>query len=361
VDTRTWFRGTLRAFTGAQDSKLALYLDSEYQDPLEDRLRRADAIGGDVQLFFDFGRWSLIKLRGSFERDHTAIDLPSVPAEEFVVARQSHALEWEMRPVPEVALLAGASYDLVEGVQSDRGTTAGDLQRINPLGSVTYLPVPDVSITGSYARKTRFPSIEEAYAGPGAEPGLAAEQSDFYELAVRGRVKGTFEGRLAGFRQDIVGVVRTRNAGRRDARLDNAGVVRLQGGEVEADVTPTAGLRLRLAYAFVAAQDLWRDADDDAVDYVPAHRSVLDARYVLPFGLGFGLWSQVTSERHYLAEGQDKLLPWTMVHNVRAFYRYKNNIEAYVAMTNLADAEIEQVPGFPEAGRAFRGGLDVRF
>jgi hypothetical protein len=50
-----------------------------------------------------------------------------------------------------------------------------------------------------------------------------------------------------------------------------------------------------------------------------------------------------------------------MVHNVRAFYRYKNNIEAYVAMTNLADAEIEQVPGFPEAGRAFRGGLDVRF
>jgi outer membrane receptor protein involved in Fe transport len=203
--------------------------------------------------------------------------------------------------------------------------------------------------------------MDELYVGPGADPDLAAETSDLYELAVRGRVEGTFAGRLSAFRQDVRDVARVRDPGRRGARLDNAGAIRLQGGEIEGDVTPVAGLRLRAAYAFLVAQDLWGGAVGDAVPYVPAHRGVLDARYVFPFGLGLGYWGQATSERHYAFEGQDKLLPWYMVHNVRVSYRYKTNIEAYVALTNLADAEIEIAPGFPEAGRAFRGGLDVRF
>ena len=357
----TWFRASARAFYDEQDQKLAQFLDAAYDDPVDSQLRRADLAGGDLALAFDFGRWSLVTLRGSFRYDATALDLSGSRPEGFAAARQSHALQWEMNPVPQLFLLAGASYDLFEGLRSARGKTGSDLQQVSPLGSVTYAPIEPLAITLSYARKCRVPTLDELYVGSGADFRLRSEVSDLYELIVRGTAAGIFRGRLSAFQQDLTGVVRTINPGTRAFRLANEGTVRVRGAEMEGEVTPTPGLRLRVGYTWMTAQEVWRRASSWTMSFIPEHRGYLDARYVLPIGLGFGYWAQVVSAQQYHDAEQEGTLAAYTVHNLRFSYRYHDRVEAFVAMTNLADARYQTMRGYPEPGRAFHGGVEVQF
>ena len=361
VEAGSWFRGTFRAFYDEQDQKLEAFLDPGYQQSLDSRLRRADLAGGEIALVFDFGRWSLVTARASLRWDQTTLDLPGTRPETFAAARQSHALQWEMNPVPQLFVLAGASYDLFEGIHSARGKTGADLQQVSPLASVTYAPIAPLAVTLSYARKRRVPSFEELYAGPGADFRLRAEVSDLYEVIVRGSAAGIFQGRLSGFEQDTAGVVRTIDPDARTFHLANAGATRARGLELDAEATPTAGLRVRAGYTWVVSQDLWRRAASDTVAFVPAHRGYIDARYALFFGLGFGYWMQVVSDQHYQEAGQDKILSWYMVHNFRVFYAFRDRVRAFLSLTNLGDARYQLARGYPEAGRAFHVGVEFQF
>ena len=357
-----WFRASVRGFYARSGNKLSEYEDADLSVFREARLWRKDTGGAELLAFFDLGKWSLVKLRAFYSQDAAELDLPGIDAERFEAAKHSYAVEWEMNPVKQFLVLGGASYDIFEGIRSDRGTTDSDLAAFSPVASVSVIPIDDLTLTASFARKLRFPSIAELYIEGGANPMLDPELSDMYEFICRYRYDRYLSLRASGFYQSVMEVIRETGVSTRNFSLVNRGSHRFVGAEIEAESEPYDRLFVSLSYSYVLAEEELDASETENVFNVPENRAFGEVRYTAYFGLGAGYWVEFVSDQETLdMEGDREILNAYVLHNARIFYNYRGHLEVFVYATNLGDIYYEKTNNFGQPGRRFFGGILVEF
>jgi outer membrane receptor protein involved in Fe transport len=137
--------------------------------------------------------------------------------------------------------------------------------------------------------------------------------------------------------------------------------VRMAGAELEAAVSWTPWLRVRVSYTYTWSEDV---ATGRQLDYVPSHMAGLGLQGTVPVGeldiiAAFDL--KVASDRYYsearAPEKRDKLDAYA-VGNAQLMFAW-NNLSFYLRAMNLWDARYEVTEGMEAMHFLLSGGIRV--
>ncbi|WP_225073305.1 TonB-dependent receptor [Desulfuromonas sp. CSMB_57] len=333
--------------------------------------------GGELQAFLDFGRWSFLKIGGSFVRDESKQREKSLvtntwtPWETQAADTYSVGIENEVRPLDWLAFVAGLSYDYYDPrkAPSTITTLTSDIDSLNPQGGVVVTLSESTNLHGSIGKKTRFPHLKELYSRvAGGNPDLKPQETTTYEVGLTHAFNDGIVLSVAAFYNDIENLIARQGSGANSIYV-NVGSAVTKGVEVALGADITESFWAGLNYTFMRTED--KDLNRE-LEGRPRHRANLDLRYRFPFG--FNLSTQLSYVvRQY---GRDntytptalieewKRSPDFLLLNARAEQQLGKlwGVEgsAFVEVTNITDRDYYEV-GFPSPGRNFLAGLNFRY
>lgn len=213
------------------------------------------------------------------------------------------------------ALTLAGRYDSAKVATDDRLASSRSEQTDNALtgrAGVVYLHPSGWAPYASYATSFSPNTAVNPDTGKPFDPETGRQM----ELGVRYQpagYKATYSAALFDLRRrDYI----TYEPGTFAAKQNGEVVVR--GLELEAVVSPLAGLNLTAAYAFTPKADVTKSADPEQIgkqaSAVPRHRLSLWGDYRFPFGLKFGLGLRYNGETRGINESVDSGVPdYTLV------------------------------------------------
>jgi outer membrane receptor protein involved in Fe transport len=252
-------------------------------------------VGGELQAFMDFGRWSFLKIGGTYLRDHAkqqdrnaVTGAPRAPKETLEADTYTFGIENEVRPLDWLAFVAGVSYDYYDPRKATGKEVTSSIDTLNPQGGVVVTLTESTNLHGSIGRKTRFPHLKELYSViAGGNPDLKPQETITYEVGVTHAFSPAIVLKVSAFYNDIKNLI-----GRQDVPdPETAGLVSIyvnigkattKGVEVDlgADITDSFWAGLNYTYMLTEDKLLNRELEGR-----PRHRANLDLRYRFPFGL----------------------------------------------------------------------------
>jgi len=307
--------------------------------------------------------------------------------------------------LPALFLTLSARFNL--SMQSLRDQLGGDLggehsyQRLNPAVGLSYQPLPQIGVYGSYSESARAPTpMELTCASPTspcrlpsefvADPPLAQVVARTFEAGVRGRVE-----RGRAFVDYAVSAFRTANSD--DILFVSAGPLTNQG--FFANVGDTlrqgvegrlhGGIRLgprmgRLAWAasytyldatfrtpFVAPSSNHPLAVDGQIDVAagarlpstPSHVGKASVTWSAPFGLALGATVLGNSGQYYRGDEANLLprIPGYLLANLRADYAFVRWASVFLRVDNVLGATYASFGVLGDATTVFPSFTDPRF
>lgn len=346
-----------------------------------------EAIGGDLRLTLALTPVDTLRA-AAFVREDEHVEWqtsfhPTLSTEPRQITRErttSVALENVHRFGETLDLIVGLSHDrrdLRRAEDYNNGVLLShplsDDQASNAQAMLIYRPDPDLKLYAGVSSRSRFPTLFERFSSRfGASvpnPSVKSERAINYEVGVHRRFNDGLTVDGAVFYSDLqdmlvqipvdlgppFGVVnQTRNAGNG----------RLYGVETSVRAALSPKLEASGSYAYVK-RELENPAETDyRATGTPAHRvfawlewSVRDRLTLIPTAEAWsGLWTYATvaPKRYYRTD------PVFLGH-VTAEIALTESVDLIVAANNLFDEHYELVDGYPEAGRAGRVDLRVRF
>ncbi|MEZ4600819.1 MAG: TonB-dependent receptor [Syntrophotaleaceae bacterium] len=363
VDHDDTIEDTDLAFTGTRH----FFLKSAYDNY---------SVGGDVQSFMDFGKWSFLKVGLSFVRDNceqTEVPLSGggwVDAGEFESDTYSIGVEDEIRPLDWFAITVGASYDYYDPRKADdpRNPNDGDVPSsidvFNPQMGVVVDVSENTQLHGSVGKKTRFPHLQELYSSvAGGNPDLDPQKTIAYEIGVTQVFSDNITGTLAYFYNDIEDLIeRITIPGTRDRIYVNIGEARTQGVEATLGVDITDNFWAGFNYTYLSTKN--KDTGNE-LEARPRHRANIDLRYRFPFGLTTAMQASYTQRQYYEDfDGNWKRGPDYFLLNARAeqilgsLYNVQGRV--FIEVQNITDKFYHESEHLAP-GRNFLAGLNFTY
>jgi outer membrane cobalamin receptor len=262
----------------------------------------------------------------------------------------SAAVEYSVTPVRRLHVTVGTSaHWFSRGGRTDRATQW--------MAGLTYVLPGGVAFNAAYARKIRFPTLQQLFDAQRGNPGLRPETSDDYEAGVTWSREGMdltatlFRNRIAGFIQNDSVTQRFTN---RDTLTEG---VELSG---RARLTPWA--TLSAGYTHLNVTDR---ATGTRVNFRP--RDVVGLEAVVVPVPHWELYASVSAEGGQVVTArfgpaQQRTLPdRTLVGTRLAYSLADRGFRIWLRADNLFDRAYELAPGFPAAGRTFGLGTSLAF
>lgn len=337
--------------------------------------------GGMINAFFDFGKWSFLKLGTNYTKDNhkqqdyldddcwgviKGWDSPGyTPEEEYEAETYTIALEDEINPTERLSFVLGFSYDYFEPKKAYDQPVPDDVDTFNPQVGMVFGLTPDTSLHASVGKKTRFPKLVELYSDhAGGNPDLDPQEAIAYELGFSHDFSEIFKGSVAYFYNDIDDLIeRVRDPVSGDNIYVNVSKATIQGVEVALDMNFSKSLQAHANYTYMSTED--ETNDDRELEGRPRHRINLDIRYRFPFGLSASVQASYTQRQYW--EDSDynwKKLPDYFLLNARLAQDMSKvcgiDSELFIQGTNLTDIDYYEMNG-PEPGFNFLAGFTVRY
>jgi iron complex outermembrane receptor protein len=277
----------------------------------------------------------------------------------------SMAAEADWRPAAGWDLRAGAGWDHVATPESgDKPGSPADAAAAVNLRLCRDLG-PDRGAYLAAGRRSRFPSLREAYSGALGRfvpnPDLAPERQDQVEvgLAAAGP-RWTLD--VAAFYGVLTdGIERVAVGGNQYQRV-NRGEIRVPGLEAAATWRPAGDVDLTLHHTILDARVHEDDGERPAEDR-PAYISRLAANYGNWRGPEAGLEARVTGPR-WSADSTAPTgltrLPAGVTWHLRLGWRWprgRHDLAAHLRVDNVFDQRVDGQTGLPEPGRIVSAGL----
>lgn len=247
------------------------------------------------------GRWTFDKIDGYSESNRRV--LATIPGAGTIVAN------WVCNDV--------LNHPTVDLNANGGDTSACGTRIVNKSNKPTWLvgldfkPTDDTLVYVKYARGYRQGTVN--FTNPGLET-AAPEKVDAYEIGAKLTFRGALPGyfNIAGFWNDfsdqqVFGALIAKEGSglTGGAAIINAGKSRIRGVEVDAGVTPVAGLRLSVGYTYLDTElkelippTLTPDSPFEAIiprgevggplTYSPKHKLTLSGDYSVPLGENVG-------------------------------------------------------------------------
>ncbi len=333
--------------------------------------------GSEVLTYFDFGRFSLLKMGFNYIKDNhkekeyldkrcfgvkKGWDLPGwQPEKESEANTYTLALEDDIWPVGRLSIVVGSSYDYFDPLNAAGGTVPDSTDSWNPQLGVVYRFSKDTRFHVSIGKKTRFPHLKELYSEhAGGNPHLGPEEVLSYELGLnrdfnRGTIWASY------FYNNVKGLIQ-RVRGRQGWRYVNVGRAVLKGVEAGLQITPLSWMYLRCDYTYLSARDKGFDQD---IPRRPRHKVDLEFRFSLPWNTSLDLLASYTAcQFEYLKDGTKRRLDDFFLLNLGLRKRFllpaHMKGEFFGNISNLDDLNYDDGHG-PMPGRNFLVGVRIKF
>lgn len=285
---------------------------------------------------------------------------------------------------------AGAEYEFVNedmtfilgaGLESSATPATGDKPSAESVfdysinSSFIYQAAKELSITFNYGRKTRFPTLREAFSGALGKfepnPDLKAESANTIESGVlfnSENISARANVFLSFLNDGIVRTTVTTDAGLKKYKRINKDAIRNYGFELFSEITVLRNITSQINFSYLNSYAKNSSGQyRDTLEYKPVFIAgfVLDTKIINN--------TKLTIETNYYGEefglqggsSYFRKLPDYLLFNLRTAYNFKVNqnlfAEVFFRINNLFDKLYYTQWGLPEAGRQFFGGINFNF
>ncbi|MCX5812935.1 MAG: TonB-dependent receptor [Proteobacteria bacterium] len=357
----------------------------DYTGYLSTSRYKDNMIGGSLASDIKLAEIDTLKLAFNYRRDtHEERSDTYLPFQEAVSYTGSFGIENELKPIKNLSLVGGASYDWfnvsksTQNVTSTVAATQGvltsvkslkrpDDDMLNPMLGATYTFDEGTKIFASWARKVRFPTLSTLYSSTAGNPDLRPEKSMNYVVGASRGITKYARGEASFFVHDIEDYI-SRDGPSTIAIYRNYGKIFMYGAELSAEVFPVKDLTIKASYTYNNATDKSTGTVTDRVTYVPTHKADLSVKYLIPViatnidltGTYVGyMWGQLPTASSPLtsADGTGDYF----IADIRLSRNIYKNLEAYFVAKNIFDRNYDQQIGFPAPGRNLFIGLKASY
>jgi outer membrane cobalamin receptor len=366
VDLRSW------GFLSRQVEQRSSYDDPDLDSMLTRDTFRLDGTtlisGGALHGSIDGGGFGTLRLaaNGRYEHFESQGRIRNVPMgggnfgwgsvdERDGLGAYSLAAEHELKPREDLGLVLGyghAFLDADHGVDDD-----GSLFLAG-----AYLDLPtSTRLRGSAAHKLRFPSLRQLYAVDGGNPSVESERCWCFEVGVTQQLPGNTRFGVTGFWLELKDFI---ERGDVSNLFENRQELESRGFEVELASRPLEPLLLRAAFTFLDAHDRSSGSPFDRLDNRPRYKVDAELRYRLPTQTAFRFamtWLGGNLAYTRIAPIQSVDLDDFAIFDLRLEQPFwSDRVRLYFGIDNLTDQASELNVAFPQPGRSFYGGIDLR-
>lgn len=330
------------------------------------------SIGGELQAFLNFGRWSFLKIGGSFVQDKSKQRERREPFTEYdwspwdsqAADTYSVGIENEIRPFDWLAFVVGLSYDYYKPSDAPEGMELTDsIDSLSPQGGVVITLSENYNLHGSIGKKIRFPHLKELYSkAAGGNPNLNPQETIAYEVGLTHAFNDAIVLSAAAFYNDIQNLIGIEYDTDGYQVYVNVGKAVTKGVELSLGADLTDHFWAGLNYTYMNTKDKDKNRE---LQGRPQHRANLDLRYRFPFGLNLSAQLSYVNRQFY--EHNRTLWmrsPDFLLFNARAEQKLGKiwGVEgsAFVEATNITDRDYYEV-GYPSPGRNFLAGLNFNY
>ena len=226
------------------------------------------------------------------------------------------------------------------------------------LMGVYYDVAPTTRLSGSIARKVRFPTIRQLY-GDGANPDLLPETANNIEIGIEQTLPADSLLSVTGYYIDVNNYIEKDSS----RTFQNNSSYLFQGIEVAGETRFIDNLMLRVTYTYLNSKDYSPGTTKDELQKRPENKFTFEGRYAFDFGLtAYGSLMFLSNQYDYGDTGIQYKLDDITVLNVKLDQAvWKNRFHLYVGVDNLLDDDYNEGIGYPAPGRYVYGGCKFRF
>ncbi len=316
------------------------------------------ALGGHFQLAGDLGRAGHVTLGGGILQDvHRDTPDEGQPTGEFQMRTWWVGLQDQARISERVSAALGLNYALLDKRKAADLTDAGeDFATLNPHICVALLTSPISRVYLSLAHQTGFPTMKQLY-GEDGNPQLKAQKTNHLELGTEWVVSAQtrFDGAL--FYDWVSDLIEGNYLSRTTVNVEKA---HLFGGEVSYQYSPAKALHIALSYSCLYTENMSDQRPGEYLQFRPEH--TLDWRLSLRLleKCKILFYGSALSRQHFYDDFNDRRLshlPAYCVANLTFRWQPLSYMEPFLSVSNLFDADYQEVYTSPSPGRDVHGGL----
>jgi outer membrane cobalamin receptor len=290
--------------------------------------------GGYTTLSYNPTEFNSLTVGGSYNIDNVKKREDSDPWEKYEGKTMSLSLQ-DRIVVPTLGLhLEGEiGYDGFRGPDSE-------IDFINYRTGALFFIESETSISVSFGRKNRFPTLKELYSSTTGNPDLNPEISTSYQLGLNSKYF-----KVVLFRNDINDLIERKS---RDTPFENINWARFQGVSVEGSYK-----YVRLGYTYLDAHD----DSNEILDNRARNAVNFGLNYSFDFGLNINLDGSWVDRRK---DGDIYLNSYTLI-NANLIQKINNFISIKLSGYNLLNKWYEDAEGYPLAGRTLGAETLINF
>ena len=357
------------------------FLDASYSELIAVSRYQDSLSGGSLLAELQPRRWGTVRAAVHYRIDaHSERDDDYLPFADSRSSTGTAAVEAQITRVDRLTVVAGVGLDWFDVSAAERNITAssGDLLRQDPLRTprtdgvssmlgATYSFPGGTRLFALAARKGRFPTLQQLYSSRSGNPGLVPERNDSLVLGVSFPLGKRVVVGVSGFHYDLTDMI-SRNGPPTTSTYLNCAEARMRGVELDAAWHVRDEIVFRADYTFNDAKDHSPVRASDELTNVPRHKG----------GFGVSLrapgWRTALDVHGVFASEVFTSLPTpqhptdpvekvdsSFVLDGRLAQPLLKKLDAFLAVRNLLDEDIESEPGYPAPGRAVSIGLNLRF
>jgi vitamin B12 transporter len=356
-------------FFNSLDEEENRYDDDTYSTITQNRSyhlkSETDVYGGTLQAGYDLKRFGSLgfSLNGRQEKYESGgyaigsgntVD-PNAYDNDHQLEVYSAGLEYSIEPIARFGLVMGYSY-----LWQDREDDKGDDDQ-SYMAGLYYDITTSTRLSGSYAKKVRFPTIRQYYDPNSGALDLSPESSQNYEVALEQMIGSKHVVTLTGFYIDVKDFIEKDDA---TGLFANNSRYVFQGVEIATESNFTDNLLVRLGYTCMTTEDKSPGTLKDQLQNRPENKFTAEGRYNFHFGLTAYVNIMYLADQYDYSNSdeKEKLNDITTLNLKLDQALMRNRLHLYVGADNLLDNDYDEAfGGYPGPGRYLYGGVEVRF
>ena len=344
----------LKLYYNSYDSDLTTYTDDSYSEVDEVEEAEDYAYGAKLYSTLETSSRNTLILSAGGQTDTFKGEGALEEGNKAEITTWTLAIEDQFWITNTLSFAAGGIYNTFDQTLLDRSS-----DDFNPQAALAWQIAPSLSLHASAAERTRFPKLRELYRDRYGNPDLEPQVAENYELGLRYAHGNGWDADFALFHSKVEGLIERAD---RRALYTNFDTVEIDGLEMAASGSWNDTLLTRFAYTYVKAEEDLPGGGSRQLRSRPKHTAMAELRYRFPAAFDLSL-TGIHASGLYDLDPDDTYteLSSYFVLNLKASYAFSGRYEAYLAVSNLGDADYLQRIGDPREGRAFMLGVNLDY
>jgi len=296
---------------------------------------------------FYLSSWNSLKVSVYYQGDRVKTqDDINLPWTKFSQGTFSSGIEEHITVFEKWKVIAGLSFDYLDKF------TGKNTSKVNPLVGLKYSPTDDLDLHLSFAKKSKFPSMNSMYSPSQGNPNLLSEHASTWELGATYRKEIYLTGSVFACKlKDMINSFRLPSGLR---TFFNIGEARLNGVELQAQKS-WKWLNATMNYTYLDHKNI---SDNRPLDVLSRQNLNFDLDFTPLENLHLGVFGLYASKSYWYDFNAKYLLNIPSYFNLEAIFSCSlGHFAPFIKVSNIFNHYFYTEPGYPWRGRYVEVGL----